>query len=169
MGASKYQIYFLCWTCYLTCSLAHSYDIMFNTLYLLTTIPRTQALCVVLWLARPLCGLRGLIWTTLNISIQTMDCNNLKNSYGFRILCFGGEGDWLCAGGGGGGGGYTKHFISFEGRRLLQIMLGNILVTFCIWSNFLWYQQLQATSSSKCIIFGNLLLKFLKIILFIER
>ena len=32
-----------------------------------------------------------------------MDCNNLKNSYGFRILCFGGEGDWLCAGGGGGG------------------------------------------------------------------
>jgi hypothetical protein len=68
-----------------------------------------------------------------------------------------------------GGGGDTKHFISFEGRRLLQIMLGNILVTFCIWSNFLWYQQLQATSSSKCIIFGNLLLKFLKIILFIER
>ena len=59
---------------------------MFNTLYLLTT---------------------------LNISIQTMDCNNLQNSYVLRILCFWGEGDWLGAGGGGGGG--TKHFISFEG------------------------------------------------------
>jgi hypothetical protein len=52
---------------------AHSWDIMFNTLYLLTT---------------------------LNISIQTMDCNNLQNSYVLRILCFGGEGDWLGAGGG---------------------------------------------------------------------
>ena len=51
---------------------------------------------------------------TLNISIQTIDCNNLQNSYVLRILCFGGEGDCLGAGGGGGGGG-TKHFISFEG------------------------------------------------------
>ena len=42
------------------------------------------------------------ILTTLNISIQTMDCNNLQNSYVLRILCFWGEGDWLGAGGGGG-------------------------------------------------------------------
>jgi hypothetical protein len=41
--------------------------------------------------------------TTLNISIQTMDCNNFQNSYVLRILCFWGEGDWLGAGGGGGG------------------------------------------------------------------
>ena len=40
--------------------------------------------------------------TTLNISIQTIDCNNLQNSYVLRILCFWGEGDWLGAGGGGG-------------------------------------------------------------------
>jgi hypothetical protein len=45
---------------------------MFNTLYLLTI---------------------------LNISIQTMDCHNLQNSYFLRILCFWGEGDWLGAGG----------------------------------------------------------------------
>jgi hypothetical protein len=38
--------------------------------------------------------------TTLNISIQTMDCHNLQNSYVLRILCFGGEGDWLDARGG---------------------------------------------------------------------
>ena len=43
--------------------------------------------------------------TTLNISIQTIDCNNLQNSYVLRILFFGGEGDWLGVGGGGGGGG----------------------------------------------------------------
>jgi hypothetical protein len=43
--------------------------------------------------------------------IQTMDCNNLQNSYVLRILCFGGKGDWLGARGGGG----TKHFISFGG------------------------------------------------------
>ena len=46
----------LCWTC------AHSWDIMFNTLYLLTT---------------------------LNISIQTMDIAIICNSYVLRILCFG--------------------------------------------------------------------------------
>jgi hypothetical protein len=46
-------------------------NIMFNTLYLLTT---------------------------LNISIQTIDCNNLQNSYVLRILCFWGEGDWLGVG-----------------------------------------------------------------------
>ena len=39
---------------------------------------------------------------TLNISIQTIDCNNLENSYVLRILCFWGEGDCLGAGGGGG-------------------------------------------------------------------
>ena len=50
---------------------------MFNTLYLLTT---------------------------LNISIQRMDCNNLQNSFVLRILCFGGEGDWLGVQEGGGGG-----------------------------------------------------------------
>jgi hypothetical protein len=55
---------------------------MFNTLYLLTT---------------------------LNISIQTMDCNNLQNSYVLRILCFGGEGD--CLGAGGGGGYETFHLL----------------------------------------------------------
>jgi hypothetical protein len=38
--------------------------------------------------------------TTLNISIQTIDCNNLQNSYVLRILCFWGEGDWLGVGGG---------------------------------------------------------------------
>jgi hypothetical protein len=32
---------------------------------------------------------------TLNISIQTIDCNNLQNSYVLRILCFWGEGDCL--------------------------------------------------------------------------
>ena len=52
---------------------------------------------------------------TLNISIQTIDCNNLQNSYVLRILCFWGEGDCLGVGGGGGGEGGTKHFISFEG------------------------------------------------------
>ena len=40
--------------------------------------------------------------TTLNISIQTIDCNNLQNSYVLRILCFGGEDDWLVGWGGGG-------------------------------------------------------------------
>jgi hypothetical protein len=52
----------------------HSWDIMFNTLYLLTT---------------------------LNISIQTMDCNNLQNSYVLRILFL--WRGWLvgCARGGG--------------------------------------------------------------------
>ena len=39
--------------------------------------------------------------TTLNISIQTIDCNNLQNSYVLRILCFWGEGDWLGVGEGG--------------------------------------------------------------------
>ena len=58
------------------------------------------------------CTLSTLL-TTLNISIQTIDCNNLQNSYVLRILCFWGEGDWLGVCGGGGGG--TKHFISFEG------------------------------------------------------
>ena len=37
--------------------------------------------------------------TTLNIPIQTIDCNNLQNSYVLRILCFWGEGDWLGVGG----------------------------------------------------------------------
>ena len=36
---------------------------------------------------------------------QTIDCNNLQNSYVLRILCFWGEGDWLGVGVGGGGGG----------------------------------------------------------------
>jgi hypothetical protein len=36
-------------------------------------------------------------------NIQTMDCNDLQNSYVLRILCFWGEDDG------------TKHFISFEG------------------------------------------------------
>ena len=51
------------------------------------------------------CTLSTLL-TTLNISIQTIDCNNLQNSYVLRILCFWGEGDWLgvCVWGGGGGG-----------------------------------------------------------------
>ena len=40
--------------------------------------------------------------TTPNISIQTIDCNNLKNKDVLRILCFCVEGDWLGAGGGGG-------------------------------------------------------------------
>jgi hypothetical protein len=40
------------------------------------------------------CTLSTLL-TTLNISIQTIDCNNLQNSYVLRILCFGGEDDWL--------------------------------------------------------------------------
>jgi hypothetical protein len=40
--------------------------------------------------------------TTLNISIQTIDCNNLQNSYVLIILCFWGEGYCLGAGGGGG-------------------------------------------------------------------
>jgi hypothetical protein len=44
---------------------------MFNTLYLLTT---------------------------LNISIQTIDCNNLQNSY-VLVLCFWGEGDCWVRGG----------------------------------------------------------------------
>jgi hypothetical protein len=44
-------------------------------------------------------------YAKLNISIQTIDCNNLQDSYVLRILCFGGEGDWLGVGGGGGGGG----------------------------------------------------------------
>ena len=35
------------------------------------------------------CTLSTLL-TTLNISIQTIDCNNLQNSYVLRILCFGG-------------------------------------------------------------------------------
>ena len=48
---------------------------MFNTLYLLTNY----------------------------YSLQTMDCNNLQNSYVLRILCFWGEGDWLGGRGGGGG------------------------------------------------------------------
>ena len=42
--------------------------------------------------------------TMLNISIQTIDCNNLQNSYVLRILCFWGESDWL----GGVGGGCTN-------------------------------------------------------------
>ena len=33
----------------------------------------------------------------LNISIQTMGCNNSQNSYVLRILCFWGEGDRLRA------------------------------------------------------------------------
>ena len=41
------------------------------------------------------CTLSTLL-TTLNISIQTIDCNNLQNSYVLIILCFWGEGDWLC-------------------------------------------------------------------------
>ena len=52
-----------------------------------------------------------IVLTTLNISIQAMDCNNLQNSYVLRILfvlCFWGEGDWLGVREG------TKHFISFE-------------------------------------------------------
>ena len=44
------------------------------------------------------CTLSTLL-TTLNISIQTIDCNNLQNSYVLRILCFWGEGDWLGVGG----------------------------------------------------------------------
>ena len=43
------------------------------------------------------------LFTTLNISIQIIDCNNLQNSYVLRTLCFWGEGDWLGAGGRGGG------------------------------------------------------------------
>jgi hypothetical protein len=50
--------------------------------------------------------------TTLNISIQTIDCNNLQNSYVLRILCFWGEGDWLGVCGGGGG---IKYFPTFLG------------------------------------------------------
>ena len=48
-----------------------------------------------------ICTLSTLL-TTLNISIQTIDCNNLQNSYVLRILCFWGEGDWLGLGVGGG-------------------------------------------------------------------
>ena len=44
------------------------------------------------------CALSTLL-TTLNISIQTIDCNNLQNSYVLRILCFWGECDWLGVGG----------------------------------------------------------------------
>jgi hypothetical protein len=79
MGAWKYQIYFLCWTWYLTCSL------------------RSLVRCHVQ-------HAHSTLLTTLNISIQTIDCNNLQNSYVLRILCFWGEGDWLGVGGGGGGG-----------------------------------------------------------------
>ena len=46
-----------------------------------------------------------IVLTTLNISIQAMDCNNLQNSYVLRILfvlCFWGEGDWLGVREGGG-------------------------------------------------------------------
>jgi hypothetical protein len=72
---------------------AHSWDIMFNTLYLLTT---------------------------LNISIQTVDCNNLQNSYVLRILCFWGEYDWVGRGWlVGGRGGVRK--ISSPLRGVLNI------------------------------------------------
>jgi hypothetical protein len=53
-----------------------------------------------------------IVLTTLNISIQAMDCNNLKNSFVLRILfvlCFWGEGDWL--GVREGGGDETFHFL----------------------------------------------------------
>ena len=41
--------------------------------------------------------------------------------------------------------------------RLLQIVVGNFLATFCVWSNFQQMQQLQATFSEKRIILAYFL------------
>jgi hypothetical protein len=61
-------------------------------------------------ITREICNTLYLL-TTLNISIQTIDCNNFRNSHVIRILCFGEKVIGLVRGG---GGGVTKHFISFE-------------------------------------------------------
>jgi hypothetical protein len=60
-------------------------------------------------ITREICNTLYLL-TTLNISIQAIDCNNFRNSHVIIILCFWRDGDWSGAGGGGG----TKHFLSFE-------------------------------------------------------
>ena len=41
---------------------------------------------------------------------------------------------------------------------LLQIVFGNVLATFCVWSNFLWDQR-QAIFSGKSRIFAKFLVK----------
>ncbi len=51
----------------------------------------------------------------------------------------------------------TRRFIAWPAMaaRLLQIVLGNFLATFCVWSNFIREQQLQAIFRRKSIIIGN--------------